>query len=357
MPPTASQRAVAQLDIDVLVIGAGPAGLRAAEVLAGAGREVLVLEKNDEIGPKVCAGGLTLKAQAEVDALELPAGEGLVRMGHTAFTGGEPWVIHPERCRLRTVTRRALGRHQAERARNAGAEIRTGTAAGHLDLAGRTVEAGGRRIGFRTLIGADGSESRVRRAAGLPTPRGYFACEYNVPGLRLEPLRVECDAAALATGYFWVFPHAEYTSIGCAAPKHQVAPKTLHAILDGRVCDLGLAPSALAFEGASIELDYRGTDVGPGVHLVGDAAGLPSPLTAEGIYPALVSGEEVARRILEPGYPMPRLRGWLRLKRRHHRFAALLGTLTVRRLLLSIFAAAARSPVVRRAVADFYLAA
>jgi len=46
---------------DVIIIGAGPAGLICAKTLALAGKEVLVLEKNDVIGPKICAGGLTTK--------------------------------------------------------------------------------------------------------------------------------------------------------------------------------------------------------------------------------------------------------------------------------------------------------
>jgi flavin-dependent dehydrogenase len=48
--------------VEHLIVGAGPAGLRAAQVLADAGREVLLVEKHPEIGPKVCAGGLTPKA-------------------------------------------------------------------------------------------------------------------------------------------------------------------------------------------------------------------------------------------------------------------------------------------------------
>ena len=42
--------------IEHLILGAGPAGLRAAQVLAGTGREVLVLEKHPEIGPRPAPG-------------------------------------------------------------------------------------------------------------------------------------------------------------------------------------------------------------------------------------------------------------------------------------------------------------
>ena len=44
---------------DVVIIGAGPAGLKCAEQLKNSNLSVLVIEKNKIIGPKVCAGGLT----------------------------------------------------------------------------------------------------------------------------------------------------------------------------------------------------------------------------------------------------------------------------------------------------------
>ncbi|MBS1267202.1 MAG: putative thiazole biosynthetic enzyme [Candidatus Woesearchaeota archaeon] len=46
---------------DAVIVGAGPAGLKCAEILAKNGKEVGVFEKNKVIGKKVCAGGLTIK--------------------------------------------------------------------------------------------------------------------------------------------------------------------------------------------------------------------------------------------------------------------------------------------------------
>ena len=51
---------------DVIIVGAGPAGLIAAKNLAGK-KKVLVLEKNRMVGDKVCAGGLTVKDFKEFD--------------------------------------------------------------------------------------------------------------------------------------------------------------------------------------------------------------------------------------------------------------------------------------------------
>jgi 2-polyprenyl-6-methoxyphenol hydroxylase-like FAD-dependent oxidoreductase len=47
---------------DVIIIGAGPAGIACAEALAGSSLSVLLVEKNETVGPKICAGGLTRMA-------------------------------------------------------------------------------------------------------------------------------------------------------------------------------------------------------------------------------------------------------------------------------------------------------
>lgn len=344
-------------DVEHLIVGAGPAGLRAAQVLAEAGREVLVLEKQAEIGPKTCAGGLTPKAMQELEALGLPAGATLASMGHVAFAGGRAVALDAEATVIHTIPRRDLGQHQLRWARAAGAEIHAGVAVRQIDLATRTVGVAGRTLRWRHLIGADGADSSVRRALGLPSPRAYFAAEYNVPGLRLDPLRVECDPASLANGYFWVFPHAAYTSLGAVAPKHLVRPAALRRYLETRLDRLTVHRQGVAFEGATLEVAYHGCHFAGGVHLAGDAAGVPSSLTAEGIYSALVTGEEVARVILDPRSAAPKTARWLRTKRHHDRLARWLARPGRRRVILGTLARAATTPALRRPLGTWFLRA
>jgi geranylgeranyl reductase len=262
-------------------------------------------------------------------------------VARVAFSGEEPAPLDPPYAVVRTISRAALGRFQLARTRAAGAEVRVNAPASGLDLAARRLRVHGTAIGYRHLIGADGSDSAVRRALGLPSPRALFAAEYGIAGLEQGQLWVAADSSRLATGYFWVFPHADYTSVGAIAPKAMVRPDSLKPYLDQRLHDLGLDPGSTRFEGAAIEVEYGGFDFAEGVHLVGDAAGLASPLTAEGIYPALISGEETARRILEPGYPRRRSRAWLRARRLHGAFCALGRRRRPRELLLRLLTVAA----------------
>ena len=121
------------------------------------------------------------------------------------------------------------------------------------------------------------------------------------------------------------------------------------------MAELGIDPGATRYEGASVEVDYRGFDFAHDVHLVGDAAGTPSGLTAEGIYAALVTGEEVARRILEPRFPMPKSRLWLKIKRSHDRLGRVWLRRVPRELSLAVMPALCRRDPSRRWVSAYFL--
>lgn len=394
--------------VDVVVTGAGPAGLRAAQVLAELGREVVVLEKKEVVGPKTCAGGLTLKSVRELVALGIPVGMGVraeggapiiaraggiaeqidvaervssatveeaggrgsegLEAGRGVVNGiglpfltqisfrGEPLTpMDPDLAVVHTLARRELGRWQARLAEEAGAEIRTGVTAARIDLGARTLVAGGRTIRYQHLIGADGAASAVRRALGFPARRDYFAGEFNIPGLRWDALIATCDSRELAGGYFWIFPHDGYTSVGAMVHKGSIAPSRVRPYLSRRMADFAIDPKSTPFEGATIETEYRGVEFPGSVYLAGDAAGVASALSGEGIYGALVSGEEVARSIVEPGYPRPKLRSWLGSKRVQDAVAVIWRYRALRGASFAVLPLLGRQRVTRRWLSELLL--
>lgn len=341
--------------VEHIVVGAGPAGLRAAQVLAEAGREVVVLERNERVGPKTCGGGLSTKAVRELEALGLPEDAGITSIARASFRGEPSISLDPVHARIKTLSRERLGRYQARWAEAAGADIRTAAPVVRIDLEARTVSYDGRTLRYRHLIGADGSGSSVRKALRLPTPRAFFAGEYNVPGPHVFELAVAFDSPVLASGYFWVFPHENYVCVGAGGHKSKVRPSSVRPYIERRMAEIGIDPGDTPYEGAAIEVDFSGFHFPGDVHLVGDAAGLPSGLTAEGIYAALVSGEEVARRILDPAFPMPKTRQWLAVKRSHDRLGRLWLRRTALEVSLSALHALCRAAFGKRWISAYFL--
>ena len=100
---------------EAVIIGAGPAGLKCAEILAKNNKKVLVLEKNAIIGDKVCAGGLTLKD------LELGIPNKIIQRKfkkvilHTPLQDREIKLDKPF---IATINRKDLGRWKKTRSRN-----------------------------------------------------------------------------------------------------------------------------------------------------------------------------------------------------------------------------------------------
>lgn len=299
---------------DVAIIGAGPAGLEAAKVLAENNKKVVILEKNSIIGKKVCAGGLTTKDFS----LGVP-----IDFADRLFkevTLGTPWancIVKSKNPYVATVTREKLGNYLAKEDRLDGVRIYTNKVVAEIDN-NHLKTKDGLEIQFYSLIGSDGVESMVRKFVGLENKNILVAFHYKMP-VRYEKMEYIYNAKLFGSGYAWIFPHKEFTSIGaCVDPKYAVDSAKLQENFKLWAKKRGIELDEQYHEAWMINYDYQGFQFG-NIFLVGDAGGFSSGLTGEGIYFAMVSGSEIAKKIIDNNYPMPKLKEILDIKKNHER--------------------------------------
>jgi len=308
---------------DIIVIGAGPGGLACARTLAEHGREVLVLERNSMIGPKVCGGGITWQGLIRLvpeELIEKSFPDQYIRSNWQNIRISAPAPI------ISTIRRETLGRWMADRALDAGAAIMTGM---HVrEITDRYVEVADSqqrivRFAYQHLVGADGSHSQVRKHLRLVTRRTGIGIRYHVPG-QFARMEWHLDCTLFANGYSWIFPFREMASVGVYAPDRKMSPKDLLKNFHKWAQKMNLDLSGLRPRSGLVNYDFQGWRFN-NTFLVGDAAGLASGLTGEGMYPAIVSGEEVANAIINPRHIPHDLNRLIRKHEKHRQIIALSG--------------------------------
>jgi geranylgeranyl reductase len=306
-----------------LVIGGGPGGLACATQLAQNGLKVVLVDRKATLGPKVCAGGITWGGLLK----HVPST--LVERGFPEqhiITPRQQVVVSEKNPIIATVNRERLGQWMAEQASEAGVTILPQTRALSFEKNQATLEdKDGRRITVRFdhLVGADGSNSLVRRFLGLPASAMGIGLNCMLPG-RHPRMEWHLHSGRFGSGYGWVFPHAEVVSVGAYSDISNLSAPILKQRLLHWASFQGFKLDPATIRAGLVNFDYRGVRFDR-TWLVGDAAGLASGLTGEGIYPALVSGQAVAHLILDPAYPAAELARLAKKQRQHRRLVTLAG--------------------------------
>ncbi len=306
------------MHFQAIIIGGGPAGLACAAALAEEGRDTLLLERRNQIGPKVCAGGITWSGAARY----IP-GHVIERTFHEQHitSGLQKIVLKYAVPIVSTIDRKNLGQWMAARAKKAGAVLRTGEQVKGIEE--NRVRTGSRTYRFDYLIGADGSDSLVRRYLGLPTTRVGVGIQYHLQG-GLPDMVWHLDPRLFKSGYGWIFPHRDTTSVGAYAWRRDMKPSALKAGLHQWMDRRNLSRRGLSPRAGLINFDYRGWRFG-NFFLAGDAAGLASGITGEGIHSAIISGKLAACCITNQRETSPEMRLLLRKHRLHAKLLKLIG--------------------------------
>lgn len=352
-------------EYDVLIAGAGPAGCAAAYDLARSGKRVLMLDRRTFPRHKACACGLTRKTLRALRYSVEPVVERVCREVVLQEAGPqfhEGVRVADKGCEVRLRTRKVICAMAVrekfdafclKQTLAAGAALKkidsvvaVRESAARVEIEVATGDGVTETLRAPLLIGADGSNGQMRRlAAGLDAQRDKlrdrawiesrtaelpsepawyargFALEAMVPFEVLPealpagdaPHDLVFDFAPIAGGYGWLFPKGDHINIGVGGfvPKNgSNVPESMsyESVTRGLLEDY--TRHKLGVELSEVQAHVSGQHLGLGGHgyvprgrvlLAGDAAGLVDPLTGEGIFSAIKSGQAAAAAAMARG--------------------------------------------------------
>ena len=288
----------------VAVLGGGPAGASTAERLASAGLRTIIIDEK-LAWEKPCGGGITYKAYSQYPYLiDNDTPKKLVTETMLAAPNAGPFQMNLARP-LIIYSRVDLNGMLLRRAEAAGAQIEK-----ERVLA---LERGssGWRIRMRTgsmdadfCVVATGARNPLRDVGTQYTAQDtMYALGYWVPS---DQAHIDIQFLPKLEGYIWVFPRAGHLSVGICGKSESA--HCLRARLERYMDEKGIARQSAKFYGHMLPaLEYRGWRnnrvAGNGWIAVGDAGGLVDPITGEGLYYAVRSGDLASQVVLADQEP------------------------------------------------------
>ena len=328
-------------DIDVLVVGAGPAGAVAALEAKQAAPEldVVLLERDRAVGSPVrCAEGVGdagLREFANPDGADWAARK-ITRVIFQAPDDTE--VLVAERGVGWILDRTRFDAHLAAEAAAAGAEVLVGAEATGMSRNGggdgrwhvRVKQRGTDDVyRARIVIGADGVETMVGRWAGLDTrvpSRDMESCaQYVLQGIDCDPdaIYLQFGDRIAPGGYAWIFPKAVgVANVGLGLVALKTDGRNARQYLDAWVARRYPTAARTGYTVVIVHTTIKKT-YAAGVLVAGDAAHMINPLSGGGITNAMKAGRLAgctAATAIREGDTSER-----RLSRYHEAWMALLG--------------------------------
>lgn len=261
---------------DVIIVGAGPAGLGVASQIEG---KVLLIDKRKTPYKKIaCAEWVPLSFPAKgVQYIERVV---TVYPGGTVYNHWKGKIIDREKWQESIVMSLHCDIHFGEKVEW---------------VEGGIVKTDKGRYKADWVIGADGAVSQVRRAIGIKKPSLLPAVNVRVKAKKYIKETHIYFMHEIEKGYGWYFPKGEYANIGVGCNRN--LKKTLYFFIQFLFSKNFIDKNISSVSFGYIPLSGLLKLVKNRVILVGDAGGFTDPLTGAGLFQAWDAAREVARVI------------------------------------------------------------
>lgn len=278
--------------VDVLIVGAGPAGSVCAYLLQKAGISCLLIDRATFPRDKLCGGGLTPKCWKLLD--ELISG---FKYEYNSIRKIRLTVEENNHCdfesalELRLVKRKEFDNDLVELYKSVGGKFQQGSFLRYDEQDDGLVVTlkSGEQIACRYLVGADGSTSTVRHFLANNHDNGFLILEQYVEKSPDNAIEVTLSKNYDLRGYYYRFPNSEFDAIGYGDESATI-DKFREILKQKNIPETKLLGCYIYLKN-----DYPLHDR---VILIGDAGGFANRLTSEGIRPAFETARNAAEAII-----------------------------------------------------------
>ena len=292
---------------DVLVVGAGPAGVSAARSAAKSGAQTILLEKNPKIMAVKACGEATGRQTFETAGISPKSSIILHKANAMVYAPDMSYVLIDQSGY--SINKSMFLLEVAAKAAEEGAQIRVRETVTSLERTDGFMRVKGLHDVYqaKVVIGADGYNSTVAKSLGIrEKSEPISTVQYVMANCRLEypdSARFFLGHEIAPKGYAWIFPRGENLAEVGIGVRGASAKLYLDKFIKRFSNELGDA-QIMDYRGAPVPIGgLINKNVVDGAILVGDAAGTVVPLTGAGIHAStaagVIAGEVAAEAALD----------------------------------------------------------